>query len=267
MSGNDQHNFFYEDEPLESITGISWRFKTDGKGANVPMVINGVVYSGDDKGNFYALDCNSGQEIWHFIAGGKLHDGPSIKDQVAYIGTSSGIIYAIDITTGEEKWRIQTNGSVCNPPALADSLGFALSHDKKMYIFNLETGLIKDTITEKYILCGTPSIYKDNVYYPDWGGNFHCRDIKTGKTDLIFQTGLQSKWFTSPSISDSVAYFVNYDSNLYAVNLEYGGEIWRFKADGKICRAPSISDSMAIFTTTDSHLYSLSRKNGKLLWE
>ena len=159
MSGNDQHNFFYEDEPLESITGISWRFKTDGKGANVPMVINGVVYSGDDKGNFYALDCNSGQEIWHFIAGGKLHDGPSIKDQVAYIGTSSGIIYAIDITTGEEKWRIQTNGSVCNPPALADSLGFALSHDKKMYIFNLETGLIKDTITEKYILCPSFSIF------------------------------------------------------------------------------------------------------------
>jgi len=177
------------------------------------------------------------------------------------------LIIAIDLTTGKKSWEIFTRGSVCGPPAIDDSLGFALSHDKKMYVFNLKTGMIRDTIQEDYILCGTPSISNKEVLYPDWGGNIHCRFITSGKKKWTFSSGKQSKWFSSPSISDSIVYFVSSDSILFAVSLKLGSEKWRYKAKGNISRAPSFTDSILVFTTSNSHLYALSKNNGKLLWE
>ncbi len=45
------------------------------------LVHDGVIYSGDDVGNLYAIACDSGEDIWIFNAEGRFFNGPSIKDK------------------------------------------------------------------------------------------------------------------------------------------------------------------------------------------
>lgn len=61
--GNYDNNFNYEAKPLRKIMGPRWQYTTAGMGSFMPLVHNGVVYSGDSNGNLYAIDIKSGKEF------------------------------------------------------------------------------------------------------------------------------------------------------------------------------------------------------------
>ena len=265
--GNYNHNFYYDLKPLKKINGIKWKHKTIGNGSYMLLVHNGVIYSGDDVGNLYAIDCDSGEGIWTFKAEGRFYNGPSIKDGSLYFGVHGGLMYSLDITTGKEIWRIKTGGSVCFPPVFNNGLGYAQSHDRNLYIFDLQNGTIRDTISGDYWMCGIPSIANNHIYYPDWGGNLYSYDLEAHENEWTFHTGSYSQRYTCPSISDSIAYFVASDSILHAIDLTNGDEIMSFKAADKIVRSPAIAGNLIAFTTYNSHFYVIDRNNGKVLWD
>jgi outer membrane protein assembly factor BamB len=266
IAGNGNHNFCFQGEPVKSFNGIAWTHQIENKGAGISMVAKDMAFCSDSKGYLYAIDCKTGDLIWKFNAGSKLYDGPNIKDNTAYLGTANGTIFSINLSTGKENWRIKTNGNVCFPPNLKDKLGYALSHDKKLYIFDLESGEIQDTVKENHVLCGTPKIEHDNIYYTDWGGNFHCVDLISKEKKWTFNTKEDTKRFTNPSISDSPAYFV-YDSTLFAVNSKSGDLQWTFKSDGGLIRTPAVKDNLIVFTTAESHLYVLDITKRETVWD
>ena len=265
--GNYNDNFNYDLKPLKKINGIKWKHKTLGNGSYMLLVHDGVIYSGDDEGNLYAIDCESGEDIWIFKAEGRFYNGPSIKDKSLYFGVHGGLIYSLDSKTGKENWRIKTGGSVCFPPIFNNGLGYAQSHDKNLYIFDLQDGTIKDTISGDYWMCGIPSIASNHIYYPDWGGNLSSYDLEAQENEWTFHTGSYSQRYTCPTISDSTAYFVASDSILHAIDLTNGDEIMSFKAADKISRSPAISGNLMALTTSKSHFYIIDRNNGKALWE
>ena len=73
---------------------------------------------------------------------------------------------------------------------------------------------------------------------PRYEGNLYAFEPKTRAKELVFSTNKETKWFTSPPIVNDVAYFVDFDSVLYAVDLETRQPVWTFEADGAISRAP-----------------------------
>ena len=265
--GNYDHNFYYDSKPLKKTKGITWNYETRGNGSFMLLVYNGVIYSGDDEGNLYAIDCNSGEEIWTFKADGRFYNGPSIKDESLYFGVHGGSMYSLDIKTGKEIWKIKTGGSVCFPPVFNNGLGYAQSHDNNLYIFDLQDGTIKDTINGDYWMCGIPSIANNHIYYPDWGGNLSSFNLEAHKHEWTFHTGPYSQRYTSPTISDTTAYFATSDSILHAVDLTNGDEIMKFQADDKITRSPAITGKRIALTTSNSHFYVIDKNNGKVLWD
>lgn len=265
--GNYNHNFNYDIEPIKKINGIKWKQKTIGNGSYMLLVHDGVIYSGDDEGNLYAINCESGDIIWTFKAGGRFYNGPSIKDESLYFGVHGGLMYSLDITTGKEIWSVKTGGSVCFPPVFNNGLGYALSHDRNLYIFDLKDGTIRDTISGDYWMCGIPSIVNNHIYYPDWGGNVSSYNLNARENEWTFHTGSNSQRYTCLSISDSTAYFVASDSTLHVIDLANGDEIMSFKAADKITRSPAISGNLIAFTTSNSHFYVINKNDGKVLWD
>ena len=265
--GNYDHNFYYDSKPLKKTKGITWNYETIGNGSFMLLVHDGVIYSGDDVGKLYAIDCDSGEEIWTFKADGRFYNGPSIKDGSLYFGVHGGLMYSLDITTGKEIWRIKTGGSVCFPPVFNNGLGYAQSHDRNLYIFDLQDGTIRDTIRGDYWMCGIPSIANNHIYYPDWGGNLSSYDLEAHEHEWTFHAGPYSQRYTCPSISDTEAYFVTSDSILHAIDLTNGNEIMSFKAADKITRSPAITEKLLALTTSNSHFYIINRNNGKVLWD
>jgi outer membrane protein assembly factor BamB len=265
--GNYDSNFYYDSKPLRNFKGVQWQYKTEGYGSFMPLVYDGVVYSGDDKGNLYALDAKSGKEKWIFKGDGRMFNGPSIKDGDVYFGTYHGKIYSLDVETGKENWEIQTGGSVCFPPIFQDKKGYALSHDNNLYIIDLISGTVIDTIKGDKSMCGVPSISSNHIYYPDWGGNLNSFNLKSKEKEWTFHTGSHEHRYTCPSFIDTTAYFVTLDSSLCAINLNTGKEFWNFKTNDIIVRSPAISNNLLALVTFNSHFYVVDRFKKETIWD
>jgi len=63
---------------LETQTGeIRWEFKLHSPPwAGVLSTAGGIVFSGSNEGNFYALDARTGRSLWDFQTGGPIAANP-----------------------------------------------------------------------------------------------------------------------------------------------------------------------------------------------
>jgi alcohol dehydrogenase (cytochrome c) len=64
---------------LQAETGeLRWEFKLfSPPWAGVLSTAGGLVFSGSDEGNFYALDARTGKPLWDFQTGGAIDANPS----------------------------------------------------------------------------------------------------------------------------------------------------------------------------------------------
>ena len=61
----------------------------------------GLVFSGSQEGNFYALDAATGKPLWNFQTGGAIRSGPMSfavdgKQHVAVAGGHALFVFALD---------------------------------------------------------------------------------------------------------------------------------------------------------------------------
>ncbi len=68
-----------------------------------------------------------------------------------------------------------------------------------------------------------------------------------------------------PTIYKDVVYFGSHDFKLYALDLN-GNELWNFSANGPIAASPIVSNDTVCVGSKDGNMYALSTK-GKLLWK
>jgi alcohol dehydrogenase (cytochrome c) len=68
--------------------------------AGVMATAGGLVFSGSNEGNFYALDATSGKPLWQFQTGGQIRSGPMSflangKQHVAISGGHTLYVFAL----------------------------------------------------------------------------------------------------------------------------------------------------------------------------
>jgi outer membrane protein assembly factor BamB len=139
----------------------------------------------------------------------------------------------VDMETGRELWRFKTGGPVFHPPFVNDDLVLFGSWDGRLRAVNRKNG---DLI---------------------W-------DFEAGRVDWevhdIFINGI-------PTVLDGVAYFSSEDFNVYAVDIETGGEVWRHSlGDEPQARRIPIVDRTAYIGAWDGHLYAIDIDNGERIW-
>lgn len=85
-----------------------------------------------------------------------------------------------------------------------------------------------------------------------------------GKTKWKFKT--QGKIFSSPAISDGIAYIGSEDKNLYAVDIRTGRLKWKFQTGGAVHSSPAVSKGTVYFLSMDGNFYALDAKTGEKKW-
>jgi len=62
---------------IEATTGtVKWEFKEEtSSNAGILTTATGLVFTGAQDGNFYALDARDGKPLWNFQTGGQIHGG------------------------------------------------------------------------------------------------------------------------------------------------------------------------------------------------
>ena len=116
---------------LFSFSGISsadqpeavWSFTADGPvGSGLAMDDTGVLYFGDHRGVFYALN-SDGDLQWSLELGGDIKAKPVFGEQALYVTSNNGQLYALDYE-GNQLWSqtISRDMKLGSPLILEDSV-------------------------------------------------------------------------------------------------------------------------------------------------
>jgi outer membrane protein assembly factor BamB len=91
---------------------------------------------------------------------------------------------------------------------------------------------------------------------------------KSGKFDRIWKAGEGGSLHQQPLIRDGIVYFGSCNHNVYAVSLESGCEVWRFRTGGIIMNtSPVECGGNIVFGSYDHNVYALDAASGKLSWK
>jgi outer membrane protein assembly factor BamB len=233
---------------VDSNGNLKWRFPAAGAGAigsitSSPAISKSglsTVYIGDDNGELFALDANTGALIWIFQGSGSpIRSSPSIDSKgIIYVGSDDGKVYAVD-ANGNQKWAFATGGNVRGTTAISSDgkTIYAASKDGNLYAINSADGSQKWSFAfcvgpEDDQTCGrstsSPAIDK-NPQYPNgvifiasFKSVFGLIDKGQGMVIKLWDSGLavgrQVNILSSTVIGpDGTVYVGGDDQKMYAI--------------------------------------------------
>jgi outer membrane protein assembly factor BamB len=77
----------------------------------------------------------------------------------------------------------------------------------------------------------------------------------------------RGKIFSSPAISDGIAFVGSEDKNLYAIDTKSGKQKWKFSTAGAVHSSPAVFNNIVYFGSYDGFYYAVEARSGKLVWK
>jgi len=246
---------------------IGWMIqggKPLGKIVSRPVVADNRVIVGDENGNIYAFDAESGDEQWNV----KLPDEIYISQPwngSSFIG-SGDKCYKINIENGDISWIFETDGMITSRPYVQDDVMYFGSWDTFVYAVNTEMSNLKWKFETGWGVETTPIVDDDLVFVGSHDNNFYALYKNNGTMCWAFtcKSGIHS----SPAVSDNYVVFGSDDGRLYCLDKLNGNLIWNFSPgytiDDKInyLTTPIISDPTVdgetVFIGVNGNIYALS---------
>ena len=254
--GSPSHTGVYDGVGVPKLSGVKWKFHTNGYVISSPAVADGVAYVGSTDGNLYAVDLQAGAQKWKFKTGARVVSSPAAYSGVVYFGSYDGNFYAVDAANGQLKWKFATSGE----------RRFAAKH---LHGAVPESEVMPDPF-DCYL--SSPVLSAGKIYFGSGDGNVYALDAASGRLNWKFQTG--DVVHASPAIADGTLFVGSWDSYFYALDAATGKEMWRFKTgeDHEIYNQVGIQSSAAVadgivcFGCRDSNLYALDTRTGEKKW-
>ena len=83
-------------------SGSWWKFSTRGEIYDSPAIYKGSLFFGNNIGEFFAIDNNTGKEKWVFKAEHEIQTQPIFYKGEVIVASTDGTIYALKAKNGEE---------------------------------------------------------------------------------------------------------------------------------------------------------------------
>ncbi|OGS40964.1 MAG: hypothetical protein A3K77_07070 [Euryarchaeota archaeon RBG_13_31_8] len=141
--------------------------------------------------NCYAIDISTGNQVWSFETGGVITSRPFVDDDDIYFGSWDTFVYSLNSTNGDLKWKYETGWGVETTPIISEDLVFFGSHDNNFYALHKNNGSIVWFFTCKAAIHSNPIVYGGYVFFGCDDGRFYALNKTTGV----------SAWFFAPSLT------------------------------------------------------------------
>ena len=215
-------------------------------GWNALASSNGVVYVGTKDGRVQALVDNGFEGVrpsWSFpqaegtdnLKG--VYSPPVVVGELVYVAGESGFLYALEVGTGS-----------------ASNRGWRRPQGQPQNLEPLVAGPAYDPINELLLV-------------PSEDGRLYGYIADTGESLWDEPFNAEDKIWSTPSVSNGVAYFGSHSGKVFAVNLATGKMIWDFETEGVVAGTPLVFNGMVIAGSFDKNLYALDAENGDPLWQ
>jgi len=297
--GDLAHTGVYTSAGVPKLTGVQWKFHTDGAVISSPAVVKGIVYFGSTDSNLYAVDAATGALKWKFATGSWVVSSPAVVGGIVYFGSYDSNYYALDAATGQQKWKFQTGGErryigkhlhhlepaaepmpdpwdlFLSSPSVWNGAVYFGSSDGNVYALDAASGTLKWKVQTGDVVHSSPAIADGTLYIGSWDRNLYALDAVSGKEKWHFQTGDDPEIHnhigiqSSPAVMDGVVYFGSRDSFAYAVDTATGKQLWKFSTDGSwVNNSMVVHAGRAYFgTSIPGFMHAVDAKTGKVVFD
>ena len=267
-----RHTGVYDNGGINPDGILVWKFSTGGGVDSSPTVTNGVVYTGSNDKNVYALNAATGVKIWNYTTEGPVFSSAAVANGIVYIGSGygniqtqvyRGTVYALDAATGAKIWNFDTLGEFKSSPVVMDGVVYIGSVDDNIYALNATTG---DEIWHNKTgeMFSSPAVANGVVYIGSGDWNVYALNATTGDEIWHYSTGYRIT--SSPAVANGIVYIGSYDKNVYALNATTGDEIWRYTTGSSVLSSAAIANGVVYIGSNDKNVYALDAKTGSEIW-
>ena len=193
---------------------LRWSYNTGAPVKSSPAIAAGKVFIGNDAGNLFALDIQTGQPLWTFKAGDSIEATPLVLNAV-YAGSADGNLYALDLQTGKSNWVYKTDDKILGSANwFGDPCRIVVgSYDFKLHCVDAATGQPVWTYPTGNYINGAPAVAAGKIVFGGCDGHLHVLDT-TGKSLADIDAGAYIPG--SPALADNRAYVGHFgNANFY----------------------------------------------------
>jgi outer membrane protein assembly factor BamB len=241
-----------------------------------------ILYFACDKGDetFLALNLLTGDLLWKKKLG-DISSSPQIYQDKVFIGSNSGLLSAFNQASGEKIWEFKTEDAVLSTPAIDGKILCFGSGDDNLYALDKDNGELKWKFKADGSIYSSPAIKVENpasgmnrMIHTNGGDDkvfFGSVDgylyaLKIEDGSLIWKFKTDGDIYSSPAVTESLVYIGSNDYFMYAVDLATAQLRWKFETGGAVHSSPIVVGDKLFFGSYDGNFYVLDRFSGKLLW-
>jgi len=107
-----------------------------------PLIHEGVVYVGNNKGFLDAYSLKNGRLLWREKTMGAMHSAPVVYKNTLIYGDIHGRMYGKDLETGKFKFVFDLGSAVDSTPVIAKDRIFVHTRNHKLFAIDASTGKI-----------------------------------------------------------------------------------------------------------------------------
>lgn len=216
----------------------------------------------------------------------KIKSGPIMGSPVAdngfvYFASQDSALHAIDIANGKEAWKYTFRAGSRSTPAIDKESVYIISEDATLYNINKNSGKLtwqfitpQGTLGERIYdradyYQSSPVVHNDRIYFGM--GDVLYAVNNNGTLAWTFKTG--NLVHTRPAIANDKIIFGSYDGYVYALQLQTGVQLWKFKTvgqryfpNGEVTGNPVISRNQVFIGSRDYNIYALEINTGYCHW-
>lgn len=259
------------DSELPASPKLLWSVSTGAKTQSSPVLSDGTIYFGNDKGTLTAIG-NDGRVKWKFESGNAIDASPIVFEKKVIFGSDNGILRAVDTNSGKLLWSYTTDNQIAgsaNVWKVGNKAGIIVgSYDYYLHCVDPETGKRRWQVETENYINGTPAILNGKIVFGGCDGMIRIVDPVTGVQKDTVDIGVYIA--ASPALSGDMAYFGDYDGNIYGLNIRTKKMIWHIlpgENSGSIMDIPAVGFNSIVIGSEDRYLYCYNASDGKLKWK
>ena len=238
-----------------------------------PAFTNTSVIYGDQYGDVYALNRDTGATVWHHTCGNSVQSSPAVVDGVVFFGSYDFYVYALDASTGAVIWKTKTASYIQSSPAVVNGRVYIGSNDKNLYCLSQATGAIQWQVNLGYTVTSNPQVVDGVVYasavdnaikHTHYAATLVALDASNGNVKWTRQIDDRT---ASPAIANGVLYICTANKNLtlMAISAKTGAVIYtELIGDTGFYVLPVYHEGRLYLGA--SYLYALNASTGAGLW-
>jgi outer membrane protein assembly factor BamB len=227
------------------------------------------------RGNLFALDRNTGQQLWSFpqdsIPGDFSSTTPAVANGIVYFGVNrSGVgpvVYAVNATTGQEIWH--HNGpltQIVSSPSLMDGQVFVAFTDGTIRALDAANGQVIWSVQQDQGAYSSPAVAAGRLYIALHNRGLLALDASTGSQ--FWLAPMPGPQWSSPAVENGRVFVGSRDDHkLYAFDAVTGQTLWTATTNDWVQTSPAVANGIVYIGNNSGNVYAFNAETGGLIWQ